>query len=76
MPATPEHLPWLQLMQTAYAVLGWAPQQFWTATPADYRAAVEGWRKRHQPEAMAIDLQHYHHLKTAMQKGNWHDGPE
>jgi hypothetical protein len=63
-------------MQTAFAIFGWSPEQFWMATPADYRQAADGWLKRYQPEAAIIGHQHMHHLKHALQKGNWNDGPE
>ena len=36
-----EHLPLRRLMGLAIAQLGWSPQVFWAATPAEFHAALE-----------------------------------
>ena len=28
-------------------ILGWTPSEFWSATPHDLMAALDGWKERH-----------------------------
>lgn len=36
-------------MEIGIGILGWAPAEFWRATPADLFAGVRGWREAHNP---------------------------
>lgn len=36
-------------MEIGIGILGWAPREFWQATPADLFAGVRGWREAHNP---------------------------
>lgn len=31
-------------------MLGWTPAAFWAATPAEFHAALDGWREAHGAE--------------------------
>ena len=40
----PLELPWDHWMQWALGVLGWAPKDFWSATPVELKHAIKGWK--------------------------------
>ena len=47
IPSTPEPdaSPWRGMAGFALGVLGWPPESFWHATPAEFWLAVAGWRR-------------------------------
>ena len=44
-PASP--FPWRRYRELGLGVLGWPPVMFWSATPCDVLAALNGWREVH-----------------------------
>ncbi|PZR83601.1 MAG: hypothetical protein DI537_34715 [Stutzerimonas stutzeri] len=42
-----ERSPRRRLMGTAAAALGWRPSEFWSSTPHEFWAAIEGWQAMH-----------------------------
>ncbi len=42
-----ERLPWPQLMEITFAMLGIAPDIFWAMTPSEWLAAFSGWKKKY-----------------------------
>jgi uncharacterized phage protein (TIGR02216 family) len=38
--------PWRRLMEVGLGLLGWPPESFWAATPADLLAALEGYAEK------------------------------
>lgn len=34
-------------METALGYLGWSPSEFWSSTPHELMAAIDGWNKAH-----------------------------
>ena len=40
-------LPWPQLMEIAFGVLGCAPEDFWQMTPPEWLAALNGWKRKY-----------------------------
>lgn len=47
MPTTsePDGSPWRDMAGFALGVLGWPPESFWRATPAEFWIAVAGWKR-------------------------------
>jgi hypothetical protein len=43
-------------MQIAMGALGWHPQVFWSATPREFWAAFEGWRRTNAADDRAGTL--------------------
>jgi Phage tail assembly chaperone protein, TAC len=37
---------WRRIAEIATGVLGWSPAVFWSATPAEFWTAWDGWRAR------------------------------
>ncbi len=37
---------WRRLAEVATGLLGWTPETFWAATPAEFWTAWDGWRAR------------------------------
>ena len=37
---------WRRIAEIATGVLGWRPRDFWSATPAEFWTAWDGWRAR------------------------------
>jgi len=42
-----DSLPWQQLMEIAYGLLGISPAVFWQMTPPEWMAALTGWKRKH-----------------------------
>jgi uncharacterized phage protein (TIGR02216 family) len=66
MSASPdETLPWRRLMEIGMGVLGWGPDQFWSATLRDFNAAFAGWQEAH---GAAKDHDAYRSMAAAADK--------
>ena len=44
---------WRRLAEAATGLLGWTPEIFWAATPAEFWAAWDGWHQPFQPSGSA-----------------------
>jgi Phage tail assembly chaperone protein, TAC len=38
---------WRRIAEVATGILGWSPETFWAATPAEFWTAWDGWRSGH-----------------------------
>jgi uncharacterized phage protein (TIGR02216 family) len=52
------YLPWRNMLEAAYGILGFSPDIFWQMTPGEYALAISGWRMRQgfaQPNQSVIE---------------------
>jgi hypothetical protein len=49
---TRDEVDWRQIAEVATGILGWPPDTFWAATPAEFWTAWDGWRARHAGDEM------------------------